>query len=241
MQCAPPSAGAQRNDSALYSYRSVGTNAEAHRQGNTHVSATTPEEQARQIAARDHALVTRVLSGDVAAFEGLVEAYQQPAFNLAYQMLGDRHEAEDAAQEAFVRAYRNLDRYDTARPFKTWLLSITNNYCIDRLRRRRLSWLSIDDPLPPHPALFSDAPGPEAEAIQGEHADMIQAMLAKLPADYRAVVVLRYWFDYSYAEIAEATGATESAVKSRLFRARRELAQMLGSRAAANLMPALER
>ncbi|MCZ7543901.1 MAG: sigma-70 family RNA polymerase sigma factor [Anaerolineae bacterium] len=193
-----------------------------------------------RIASRDREIVTRVLDGDVDAFAGLIEAYQQPVFNLAYRMLGEANEAEDAAQEAFLRAYRNLHRYDMSRSFKTWLLSITSNYAIDRLRRRRLSWLSIDEPLPPHPALTSDAPDPEGAVIDGERADLVQDLLAKLPDDYRMVVTLRYWYDYSYAEIAEMTDSTESAVKSRLFRARRALAEMLGPSAAANLVPVME-
>jgi RNA polymerase sigma-70 factor (ECF subfamily) len=189
-------------------------------------------------AVRDRRLVEQILAGDPGAFEGLVQAYQQPAYNLAYRMLGERREAEDATQEAFLRAYRNLHRYDADRPFKTWLLTITSNHCIDRLRRRRLTLLSIDEPLPAHPSLTSKAPSPEDAAISGERSEAMQALLAKLSPDYRLVVVLRYWYDYSYAEIAEMTDTTESAVKSKLFRARRALAEMLESQPAGNLVPA---
>ena len=87
-------------------------------------------------------LVTRILAGDQESFAELVEVYQRSVYNLTYRMLGDAREAEDAAQEAFLRAYQHLDRYDADRPFKTWLLSIASNYCIDRLRKRRLTWLS---------------------------------------------------------------------------------------------------
>ncbi len=78
----------------------------------------------------DQELVARVLGGDQAAFSELVELYQQQVYNLTYRMLGNVGEAEGAAQEAFLRAYQHLDRYDPARPFKTWLLSIASNYCI---------------------------------------------------------------------------------------------------------------
>jgi RNA polymerase sigma-70 factor (ECF subfamily) len=189
---------------------------------------------------RDRSLVERTLAGDTSAFEVLVLAYQQHVFNLAYRMLGERGEAEDAAQEAFLRVYRHLDRYDMARPFKTWLLTITSNYCIDRLRRRRLTLLSIDEPLPAHPALNSRAPNPEEAAIGNERAEALQHLLTRLSPDYRVVVILRYWYDYSYAEIAEMTDSTESAVKSRLFRARRTLAEMIESQPAGNLAPAME-
>jgi len=169
----------------------------------------------------------RALAGDLEAFGELVRLYERPVFNLAYRMLGEGGEAEDASQEAFIRAFSNLHRYDVTRPFKTWLLSITSNHCIDRLRKRRLTLLSLDDPLPPHPALVSDQASPEKAAIAQELSEEVQKMLAHLSDEYRLVVVLRYWYDLSYAEIAEMTASTESAVKSRLFRARQSLAKLV--------------
>ncbi len=142
-------------------------------------------------------------------------------------MLGERGEAEDAAQETFLRAYSHLDRYDAERPFRTWLLSIASNHCIDRLRKRRLTWLSIEEPLPPHPALNSDEIEPEDAVISNERSAAVQRMLDELSPEYRAAVVLRYWYDLSYTEIAEMLDTTESAVKSRLFRARQALAEKM--------------
>ncbi len=166
-------------------------------------------------------------AGDQTAFGELVKLHQNAVYNLAYRILGNRAEAEDAAQETFLRAYANLDRYDLARPFRTWLLSITSNFCIDRLRRRRLKWLSIDEPLPPRTALHSAELQPEEAAIASERAALVQRLLAELPPDHRAAVVLHYWYDYSYQEIAEMLRSTESAIKSRLFRARQTLAAKL--------------
>lgn len=188
----------------------------------------------------DSLWVQRTLAGDPQAFGELVRRYERDVFNLAYRMLNERGEAEDAAQEAFMRAYVNLDRYDPERPFKTWLLSITSNHCIDRLRRRRLTWLSLEEPLPPHPALTSDIPGPEEAMLTNERNLLVQEMLAGLSPDYRLAVVLRYWYDLSYAEIAEMLGTTESAIKSRLFRARQALAEYLESRPVSALDPVLE-
>jgi RNA polymerase sigma-70 factor (ECF subfamily) len=132
--------------------------------------------------------------GDRAAFGKLIEAYQIPVYNLAYRMLGNRGEAEEAAQEAFIRAYTRLDSYDPQHKFSTWMLSITSNYCIDLLRKRRALLLSLDQPLPPHPALMSDrADGPEAQTVASEREAMVQALLAELQDDYRQAVVLRYW------------------------------------------------
>ena len=163
--------------------------------------------------------------GDRAAFGRLVEAYKGPVFNLAYRMLNNASEAEEAAQEAFIRAYTRLETYSPAHKFSTWMLSITSNYCIDIIRKRRALLLSIDEPLPPHPALMSDREsGPEAQSVTSEQQELVQQMLAILPEEYREAVVLRYWYDLSYEEIAEMMDTTISAIKSRLFRARRLLA-----------------
>lgn len=186
--------------------------------------------------------VNAALQGDQDAFAEIVYAFQDAVYNLCYRILGDSAEAEDAAQEAFLRAYLNLQRYDPSRPFKTWLLTIASNHCIDRLRRRRLQWLSLDDDsLPAHPALNSDEPEPEEAMLTSERSQAVQALLNHLSPEYRAAVVLRYWYDYSYAEIADILDTTESAVKSRLFRARQALAEQLGPKAAARLRnPLLE-
>lgn len=168
----------------------------------------------------------RARQGDREAFGKLVEAYQGPVYNLAYRMLNNSREAEEAAQEAFIRIYTRLDSYNPQHKFSTWVLSITSNYCIDLLRKRRAILLSIDEPLPSHPALMSErASGPEAQAVQSEQQALVQDLLEELPDDYRQAVVLRYWYEHSYDEIAEIMETSVSAIKSRLFRARRLLAQ----------------
>src|SRR5690349_8333169 len=149
----------------------------------------------------DRLWVEQALTGDQVAFGELVRLHQNAVYNLAYRMLGERGEAEDAAQETFLRAYSHLDRYDAERPFRTWLLSIASNHCIDRLRKRRLTWLSIEEPLPPHPALNSDEIEPEDAVISNERSAAVQRMLDELSPEYRAAVVLRYWYDLSYTEI----------------------------------------
>jgi RNA polymerase sigma-70 factor (ECF subfamily) len=171
--------------------------------------------------------VEATLDGNQDAFAELVNTYQNAVYNLCYRMLSERTEAEDATQEAFLRAYLNMDRYDPTRSFKTWVLSIASNHCIDRLRKRRLLWLSLDEPLPPNVVLSSDEPQPEEATIRGERSQAIQALLDELNTEYRAAVILRYWYDYSYAEIADILDTTESAIKSRLFRARQALASRL--------------
>lgn len=167
--------------------------------------------------------IERATQGDDDAFTQIVESYQIPVYNLCYRMLGNKEEAEDAAQETFLRAYRNLNRYDPKRKFVTWLLSIASHYCIDRLRRRRLKLVSLDDLLPRRERGAS-TPGAEVNVLQNEHAEEIRSMLDGIGEKDRAAVILRYWYDFSYEEIAESLSLSLSAVKSRLHRTRREMA-----------------
>jgi RNA polymerase sigma-70 factor (ECF subfamily) len=174
----------------------------------------------------DTARVLEAQRGDEQAFTDLVEAYQAHVYNLCYRMLGTEEAAEDAAQETFLRAYQNLHRYDESRPFATWLLSIAAHYCIDRLRRRKFSMISIDDGEDGAPLELPDlnAPNPEREAERQEQHEVLQQALAHLSPVDRAAVIMRYWHDCSEVEIAQSLHLTVSAVKSRLHRARKELA-----------------
>ena len=167
--------------------------------------------------------IDRAVQGDDDAFAQIVDNYQVPVYNLCYRMLGNKEEAEDAAQETFLRAYRNLKRYDPNRKFATWLLSIASHYCIDRLRRRRLKLVSLDDLLPMRERVAS-TPGAEVNYLQMEHAEEIRGMLSGIGEKDRAAVILRYWYDFSYEEIAESLSLSLPAVKSRLHRTRREMA-----------------
>ncbi|HHN93437.1 MAG TPA: sigma-70 family RNA polymerase sigma factor [Anaerolineae bacterium] len=170
-------------------------------------------------------LVRRAIGGDREAFGQLVLAYQTPVYNLAYRMLGNAVEAEDAAQETFLRVYQHLHSYDPQRPFRSWLFSIASHYCIDRLRRRRITWLSFEDEIAA--PLVSPTPHPETVMARQEEAERVQSLLMHLSPTDRAAIVLRYWYDCSYEEIAAALDLTIGAVKSRLHRARRALGRML--------------
>lgn len=161
--------------------------------------------------------------GSDEAFEFLVERYQTPVYNLCYRMLGNSQEAEDAAQESFWRAYQALQRYDPQRPFATWLLSIAAHYCIDQQRRRRITSVpfdnAIEEMLPDH------TPNPESVTIVSEQDRRLHQLLSALNPQDRAVLVLRYWYDLSDAEIGQTLSMSISAVKSRLHRARLQLAR----------------
>jgi len=165
----------------------------------------------------------RARQGDPEAFSRLVEAYQRDVFSLCYRMLGNAEDAEDAAQETFLRAFRAIRRYDPQRAFRSWLLTIASRYCIDRLRRRRLRWWPLEEVA--EETLRDPLPEPEEMVLRHEQFEMVQSLLATLAPKDRAVVVLYYWHEYRLEEIAEALSLSVSAVKSRLFRARRALAQ----------------
>jgi RNA polymerase sigma-70 factor, ECF subfamily len=168
--------------------------------------------------------IARAQNGDGEAFGKLVEAFQVPVFNLCYRMLGDPEEAEDAAQETFLRAYKATYRYDQQRPFSTWLMSIAAHFCIDQIRRRRMKEI----PLEALPALELSDPQPSPESMARIHEEqrLILGLLEKLPPVERAVLILYYWNDFSYEEIGESLDLSLSAVKSRIYRAKRELARL---------------
>jgi RNA polymerase sigma-70 factor (ECF subfamily) len=189
---------------------------------DTH-SALNAQSSVLSSADQDRLAVQAALRGDQAAFADLVTRYQTAVYNMAYRMLGDATEAEDAAQEVFVRAWNQLHTFQQDRRFSTWLLSIASHHAIDVLRRRK-PVAPLDDV-----ALYveSDEASPDEIALQDEQRDIVKKLLNTLPEKYRSVTVLRYYNDLSYDEIARMTGLTESAVKTQLHRARRMLAEQL--------------
>jgi RNA polymerase sigma-70 factor (ECF subfamily) len=174
------------------------------------------------VSNQEEAWIQQALQGDEAAYTNIVETYQRPVYNLCYRMLGDPIDAEDAAQETFWRAYQNLKRYDPARSFPTWLLSIAAHYCIDQQRKRRVPILSVD--LLPEEDAPDPAPNPERVVGELEESSQMRRLLGKLGSQDRAAVIMRYWYEFSEEEIARSLSLTVSAVKSRLHRARKELA-----------------
>ena len=198
----------------------------------TQTVPTVPTVQAAQSPhtsadmQQDVELVHRTIAGDQQAFAALVEKYKDPVFNVAYRMLGNATEAEDVAQESFVRAYTQIRTYKDTHRFSTWLLSIASHLSIDQLRRRRFLALPLENA--PFLEWIADlGAGPEQAALAGEASDEMQQVLSALPAKYRAVLVLRYWHDLSYDEIAEMLRLTPALVKARLHRARELVARTI--------------
>jgi RNA polymerase sigma-70 factor, ECF subfamily len=167
----------------------------------------------------DADLVARCLQGEVEAFEPLVLRYQRVLFNAAWRMLGDREEAKDVVQGAFVKAWEKLGTFDRRYRFFSWMYRIVVNESLNARGRR-----------PPFQPLESDVAatgGPEAELQERERTDCVQAALLRLTNDDRQVIVLRHFADLSYAEIGDTLGLPEKTVKSRLHEARQRLGRAL--------------
>jgi RNA polymerase sigma-70 factor (ECF subfamily) len=169
--------------------------------------------------ADDLALVERCRAGDTAAFEAIVVRYQRLLFTVALRMLGNHAEACDAAQNAFVKAYKKLDTFDESRRFFSWIYRILVNECLNAQRDGRpLESIS--------PGLA--AVGTPADAFEaGERRRRVQAAILALPTEYREVVVLRHFTELSYQEIGETLHLPAKTVKSRLHIAKERLAVAL--------------
>lgn len=186
----------------------------------------TPSRPGADVAEQsigDSELVERVLAGDRACFRHLLHRYQRVLFNIALRMVDDRDEAEDVAQLAFVKAYQNLHSFDPNRRFFSWIYRITVNEALRAIDRRKPN-------TPLDQQHRADTPTP-AERLERErrHTELLEAVQALAP-HYRQVVVLRYFGELNYREIAETLEIPEKTVKSRLFTARRLLAETLAEK-----------
>ena len=161
---------------------------------------------------------------DDAAFEQLLSQYRRPVLNFVYRLIGDAAEAEDVAQEVFVRAYRHFGEYDASRKFSTWLFALARNAAIDRLRyRARRPSESLDGAGP-----VADAASVSGDVLARETEQRVAAAVAELPEEQRTVVILSVYQGLSHVEIAAVMGGSEKSVESRLYRARVVLRERLG-------------
>ena len=183
----------------------------------------------------DRLLVAQANAGDRNAFGELVRRHQQKVFALAYGMLGSRSEAQDATQEVFVKALQKLKTFHGQSSFPTWIYRIAVNHCLDARRRWwRLRTVAMPDAdsaqgaqLELSTAEAEQAPRPDAPVQERQTRDLVWRALMQLSEKHRAVVVLRELEELSYAEIAQTLGTSPGTVMSRLFYARRELANLL--------------
>lgn len=175
----------------------------------------------------DQEIVERCLSGDRDAFALLVERYGGRVFNVALRIVNDADAASDCAQEAFVRAYRSLHRYDPTYPFGPWLLRIATNASLTHLRR----WHAHEAPAEDLPERAEpEEEGPEASAVRREEIAEVLAAMAELPPAYRAALTLRHLQQLSYQEVADALDLPLGTVKTHLHRARAALKARLAAR-----------
>jgi RNA polymerase sigma-70 factor (ECF subfamily) len=171
----------------------------------------------------DFELLQLIQSGDAAAFDEIMRRYKRPIVNFVFRMLRNAQDADDIAQDVFVRVYQNLDTYRPGTKFSTWLFAMARNAAIDRLRWRAR-----------HPSESLDS-APEICASSGtaedvgarEIGEQIAAAVARLPEDQRTTLVLAEYHGMSYAEIAAATRCSVKSVESRLYRAKQTLRQTL--------------
>jgi RNA polymerase sigma-70 factor (ECF subfamily) len=174
----------------------------------------------------ERGLALRVLQGDRDAFGEIVQRNQQAVFNASYHVLGNVRDAEDATQEAFIRAYQFFERYDLNRPLGPWLVRIAINVCLNRVEGQKVD-SELDEELTP---ATDPKPNPEIQTMIRDRDDIVRMELGRLPPRYRAVIELRHFHELSYEEIADVLKRPLSDIKSDLFRARKLLAERLKGR-----------
>jgi RNA polymerase sigma factor, sigma-70 family len=179
----------------------------------------------------DFTLIRSIQAGDHQAFESLVRRYQRQVANLIYLTMGNRDDVDDIAQEVFIRVYRSLSKFKFDASFFSWLYRITMNLCIDEIRKRKIRRvLSLDylteDNLEKN-RKSKDYTMASDSVLTEEKRQVIQSALQRLTPEHREVLVLREYQDLSYNEIAETLNLRLEAVKSRIFRARVELKNLL--------------
>ena len=180
--------------------------------------------------AEDIRLMGLVGAGDDRAFEQLVERHQRLVVGTVGRMLGTGSDAEDIAQQVFVRVWKNAKRYEPRAKFTTWLLKITRNLVFNELRRRSRHPqvpLQSESEEEERPLKDDHAVAPDASLLAHELQEAVDAAIANLPETQRMAVILRRYDELSYEEIAETLDQSVSAVKSLLFRARTELRESL--------------
>jgi RNA polymerase sigma-70 factor, ECF subfamily len=166
-------------------------------------------------------LLARARRGDASAFEEIVRLYQRRVYGVALRIVRAHDVADDVTQEAFLRAWRSLERFELGRPFGPWVCRIAANLAVNHVRSPR----AREEGLPEaHAETRSREPGPLGALLDAEGARVLEAALAELPQEQRAVLVLRAVEELSYAEIAESLGISAGTVMSRLYRARERLA-----------------
>ncbi|MCT2536101.1 RNA polymerase sigma factor SigW [Aquibacillus koreensis] len=177
-------------------------------------------------------IVKQVKKGDQSAFEDIVNFYQNKVYQICFRMVGNAHEAEDLAQEAFIRAYVNIHTFDDKRKFSTWLYRIATNLSIDRIRKKKPDYfldaeVKGTDGLDMYSQLPAEQALPEEEVESLELQSYIQQEIMQLPTKYRSVIALRFVDELSLIEISEILNIPVGTVKTRIHRGREALRKRL--------------
>jgi RNA polymerase sigma factor (sigma-70 family) len=180
----------------------------------------------------DRELIARAQRGDERAYRALLSRYERAVYNICYRMVRDKEEARDLAQEAFMKVFAILDRYNPSFAFSNWLLKITSNLCIDAMRKRRIETLPMDEPIASDKGNLerqypSPQAGPEKTLLDKERMKLLHCAIENLPDHYRIMIVLRHQQDLSYEEIARILDLPLGTVKARIHRAREMLKHRL--------------
>ena len=180
----------------------------------------------------DLKIIESCLLGNTQMFSRLIDNYKNMVYNLAYRMSSNSQEAEDISQEAFLRAYQSLARFNSSYKFSTWLYQITLNIIRDRFKKKGLNYVSLDTPIKTDDSEFYPQPldstnDPEQIVARQEDARAVQQAINSLSLKYREVLVLRHLQDLSYIEIANILKLPQGTVKVRLYRAREQLRKIL--------------
>lgn len=171
----------------------------------------------------DSYYIEKVLAGQANYFSYLVDKYQDIVFSIALKVLRNREEAEEMAQESFIKAYKSLGSFKGKAKFSTWIYRITYNTCISETRKKKTHFTSTDDV-----QIKDETEEMNLDGIPEENrAEVIQAALKKLPEDEYTLVLLYYFEEQSVEDICKVTGLTESNAKVKLFRARKKLYTIL--------------
>jgi RNA polymerase sigma-70 factor (ECF subfamily) len=173
----------------------------------------------------DSELVRQAKLGDENAYQQIVDLYREAVFRLAYLIIGDAHDAEDIAQETFIRAYGSLNRFDDARPLRPWLLQIAANLARNKQRSVGRYWSAIKRFAGVTPEISDNAV--ERRAIQHEESDALWQAVRRLTANEQEIIYLRYFLNLSVEETADALDVRPGTVKSRLHRALKQLRQVI--------------
>lgn len=175
----------------------------------------------------DAARVRDCLAGDPRAFEALVGQYERPVYNVALRMLRNAEDARDIVQSVFLKAWQNLSSYDPQFKFYSWIYRMAINESLNVLRSRGREAGDLDERLPSEEAL------PQDVVAAGESREVVLAAVRRLKPEYRSVIVLRYFVDLAYEDIAQVLELDPKTVKSRLYTARQVLKDQLAARGAA--------